>query len=91
MSGEWAKELFGPTLWVKASADAPPTATRTEEALAGKKFVGVYFSAHVSEAKADRSRTACGAPILPAGAALASFVSCWLCALMSLLMCAVVW
>jgi hypothetical protein len=56
----WAKEMFGPTLWVKESADAAPTAKPTEEALAGKKFVGVYFSAHVSEAESGRSRTRAG-------------------------------
>jgi len=90
MSG-WATEMFGPTLWVKESPDAPPTAKPTEEALAGKKFVGVYFSAHVSEAKSGRSRTACGSTVLPAGAALVRFVSPCHCALLSLLVCAVVW
>jgi len=49
----WAKKLFGPTLLVKASDGGKPTPMPTEEVLAGKKFVGVYFSAHVSGSKSS--------------------------------------
>ncbi len=45
----WATDLFGPALVVKE--DDKAVEKPTDDVLAGKKFVVLYFSAHVSAAR----------------------------------------
>jgi hypothetical protein len=45
----WAVKLFGPELMVK-DASGNAVKRNTDEALAGKRYVALYFSAHVSRA-----------------------------------------
>jgi hypothetical protein len=41
----WATELFGPTLLVKE--DSKSVSKSTADVVSGKKFIALYFSAHV--------------------------------------------
>jgi hypothetical protein len=42
----WATELFGPELLTHDAGMNEVVKRKTEDVLAGKKFVAIYFSAH---------------------------------------------
>lgn len=48
----WAVDLFGPELLVKGASG--PVKKETSAVVTGKKFVGLYFSAHVRSCESSR-------------------------------------